>query len=129
MINAAGQIVGNYRKTHLFGAEERRLFQPENHWLIHDIAGMRVGVLICFDVEFPEVVRSLADRGVELVAIPTANMFPYVHILELLVSARAAENQVSSDRGFIAGCDRSGTKRLLLFVGTPPWSIWILTPN
>jgi predicted amidohydrolase len=112
LIDATGQFVGNYRKTHLFGTEERRLFTPGNQWVVQSIAGMNVGVLICFDVEFPEAVRTLAAQGAELIAVPTANMFPYTKIPTCVVPVRALENQV-----FVAYANRIGTEGTLKYCG------------
>lgn len=77
-----------------------------------DLDGLRVGVLVCYDVEFPEAVRALALAGAQLVAVPTALMEPSAWIAETLVPARAAENQV-----FVAYCNRVGTERTLTYVG------------
>jgi 5-aminopentanamidase len=112
LIDETGQLVGNYRKTHLFGAEERRLFTPGTEWVMRAIAGIQVGILICFDVEFPEAVRTLALAGAELIAVPTANMFPYTQIPSLLVPVRALENQV-----YVAYVNRSGTEGNLTYCG------------
>jgi predicted amidohydrolase len=112
LIDATGTLIANYRKTHLFGAEERRLFTPGDRWAVHSIAGMKVGILICFDVEFPEAVRALAAQGAELIAVPTANMFPYTLIPSLVVPTRALENQV-----FVAYVNRIGTEGTLTYCG------------
>ncbi|HEY9643457.1 MAG TPA: nitrilase-related carbon-nitrogen hydrolase, partial [Coleofasciculaceae cyanobacterium] len=101
LIDAEGDRVANYRKIHLFGSEERRLFTPGKHWVIQTIAGFKVGILICFDVEFPEAVRALALQGAELIAAPTAN--GDARISKVVVPARALENQL-----FIAYANRAG---------------------
>jgi predicted amidohydrolase len=112
LFNADGELVASYRKTHLFGPEERRLFTPGDQWVVVAIAGIQVGILICFDVEFPEAVRALTQAGAELIAVPTANMFPYTQIPNLLVPVRALENQV-----YIAYVNRSGTEGNLTYCG------------
>ena len=71
-----------------------------------------MGLLICYDVEFPEPVRRLAVQGAQLVAVPTSLMAPSHWIAELLVPARAAENQV-----FVAYANRVGAEGELLYVG------------
>lgn len=72
VIDPAGTIVEVYRKLHLFGAE-RKFFAPGNRGLpIVDVAGVRLGVAVCYDLRFPETLRILAVRGCEVVAIPTA---------------------------------------------------------
>ena len=60
-------------------------------------------MLICYDVEFPENVRHLALLGADLVAVPTALMRPFDVVANILVPARAYENQV-----FVAYVDRCG---------------------
>ena len=59
-----------------------------------DLDGWRLGLLICYDVEFPENARALALAGADLIAAPTANMDPYEVVATTLVPARAYENQV-----------------------------------
>jgi predicted amidohydrolase len=55
-------VAGVYRKTHLFG-EERERFVPGDSLAPVELAGRRLGPMICFDVEFPEVARTLARRA------------------------------------------------------------------
>ena len=61
-----------------------------------DLNGWRLGMLICYDVEFPENARQLALAGADLIAAPTANMIPYDVVATTIVPARAFENQVMS---------------------------------
>ena len=56
--------------------------------------GLKVGLLICYDVEFPEAVRALALAGADVVAVPTALIRPFDIVARTLVPARAYENQV-----------------------------------
>jgi predicted amidohydrolase len=112
LIDAEGNLAANYRKAHLFGAEEQRLFTPGRQRVLYTIAGVRVGILICYDVEFPEAVRALALQGAELIAVPTALMFPYTAIPNVLIPTRALENQV-----FVAYANRIGTEGNLQYCG------------
>jgi N-carbamoylputrescine amidase len=67
-----GQICVVYQKLHLF-AGERDVFTPGERGLpIANIGSLRLGVLVCYDLRFPEAVRIHAVRGVDLVAVPTA---------------------------------------------------------
>ena len=90
-----GGRLASYRKTHLFGALDHAQFRPGDHsstffaW-----RGWRLGLLICYDVEFPEAVRLLALQGVDAVLVPTANMQGFDEVPKLLVPARACENRV-----------------------------------
>ncbi|MFO7708309.1 MAG: carbon-nitrogen hydrolase family protein [Desulfobacterales bacterium] len=94
LIHPAGGATANYRKTHLYGREERRLFQRGDSLIVAETNGLKVGILICYDVEFPEAVRALALAGAELVAVPTALIQPFDVVARILVPARAFENQV-----------------------------------
>ena len=94
-INAAGKILGKYDKTHLFGDVDCQLFIAGTQLSkVVTLNGWRIGLAICYDVEFPEVVRALALNGTDLVVIPTANMTPFDSVATRLVPARAEENAV-----------------------------------
>ncbi len=110
VFNAALFIDGTttvvYRKSHLYGAYERKLFRaaaPSTRLFRH--AGLTFGLLICYDVEFPENVRRLARAGADVVLVPTAlpagdnGRF----IAERMVAVRAFENQL-----FLAYVDVTG---------------------
>lgn len=97
-----------YRKCHLYGQYERGLFAPgDGRPPIVRVGGMRVGILICYDVEFPEAVRGLALAGAELVAVPTAlpDSGHALFIAEKIVPVRAFENQVAVAYANHAGGD------------------------
>lgn len=92
-----GTRVITYRKAFLYGDYEKDLFEPGScDNVIVEHAGLKIGMLICYDVEFPENVRRLAVAGVDLVAVPTAlpatEHSPF--IANSVVSVRAFENQV-----------------------------------
>lgn len=71
VVGPAG-VVAHYRKLHLF-AEEKRSFTPGDLGLpVVEVAGGRIGVCICYDLRFVEVVRVLALSGAELICVPTA---------------------------------------------------------
>jgi predicted amidohydrolase len=94
LIDAGGQRLGNYRKTHLFGELDRGMFSAgDDHFPLVELEGWKLGMLICYDVEFPENVRRLALAGADAVLVPTANMEPFDFVCDVLVRARAFENQ------------------------------------
>lgn len=67
-----GALLATYRKLHLF-AGEQDVFTPGDHGLpVVEVDGLRLGVLVCYDLRFPEAVRIHALRDVDLVAVPTA---------------------------------------------------------
>jgi predicted amidohydrolase len=112
LIDDAGRALANYRKTHLFGPEERRLFRPGEDLAVARLAGLTIGILICYDIEFPELVRSLVLKGADMVAVPTALSPPYDEIPTSILRARAYENQI-----FVAYSNHSGTEGDLSFIG------------
>lgn len=85
---------------------------PGSHSMRFEIAGLRVGVLICYDVEFPELVRAEAQAGADLVVVPTALMAPHERIARQLVPVRSMENQI-----FLGYANRTGSEYGLDFVG------------
>jgi predicted amidohydrolase len=94
LIDAKGNTLANYRKTHLYGDLDRAMFSPgETALPIFELNGWRLGLLICYDVEFPENTRDLALAGADVILVPTANMEPYDFVADVTVRARAYENQ------------------------------------
>lgn len=91
-IDRDGRIAGCYRKIQLFGGEAEA-FAPGETLEIVEIAGVRVGLMICFDIEFPEIGRALAVGGAELLVSVSANMRPFGPDHRLCVQARALENR------------------------------------
>ncbi|MDJ0943199.1 MAG: carbon-nitrogen hydrolase family protein [Kiloniellales bacterium] len=112
LVDGAGAVRANYRKTHLFGPEEKRIFSPGTELMLVELGSMTLGLLICYDVEFPEAVRALVLAGADLIAVPTALMRPYENVPEQMVPARAFENQV-----FIAYANRCGQEGELTYCG------------
>ncbi len=95
LVGSDGSSLANYRKTHLFGELDRSMFSASGEGSrVLDVGGWWLGLLICYDVEFPENVRRLALAGADLVLAPTANMVPYEVVATTIVPARAFENQV-----------------------------------
>ncbi|RRO14128.1 carbon-nitrogen hydrolase [Saccharopolyspora rhizosphaerae] len=70
---AEGELVANYRKTHLYGEAERENFTP-GHELppVVEVNGFPVGLLNCYECEFPPLYQSLVGRGARLIVGPTA---------------------------------------------------------
>ncbi|WP_166177904.1 nitrilase-related carbon-nitrogen hydrolase [Rubrobacter tropicus] len=90
-VDRTGRVVGSYRKTHLFG-DERGAFVAGDELMMVELDGIKTGLLICFDVEFPEVARSLALAGADLLVTISANMDPFGRDHDVFATARALEN-------------------------------------
>ncbi|MDP3524081.1 MAG: carbon-nitrogen hydrolase family protein [Hoeflea sp.] len=104
-----------YRKSHLYGDYERGLFTPAPPaTCLFGHRGMTVGMLICYDVEFPENVRRLALAGAEMILVPTATPQGYsgTFIAEKMVPVRAFENQI-----FIAYVNNAGRDGAFTYAG------------
>ena len=85
-------VVARYRKLHLFG-KEKLWFDPGDLPLEPvDLGGVTVGVMICFDHFFPEVARTLALRGAQIICHPANLVLPGMGQLSMRV--RAMENRV-----------------------------------
>jgi ornithine cyclodeaminase len=105
VFDATGTLVLNYRKTHLWDPSrsyEKTVFTPGWDLPIADMffprtnQSITIGVLICFDCEFPEPARALALKGASVILIPTAIAAGLVDDItpRMTVPCRAAENHV-----------------------------------
>ncbi len=112
--------LATYRKLHLFN-DEKSWFEPGGELPVVDLPFGRVGMVICFDLWFPEAVRTLALAGVEVVAVPTnwvgsarRRMYDEAGYCQgdIVAMASAAQN------GVVMACaDRVGVERELRFLG------------
>lgn len=113
LVGPDGDVVTTYRKTHLYGEVDSLAFSPgDGGFTTVTFEGVTLGLLVCYDVEFPETVRSLALAGAELVVVPTALMVPYDVVAQVVVPARAFENQV-----YLAYANRTGRETQLEYCG------------
>ncbi len=95
MIGPDGVVRGRHRKVHLYGDLDRDQFVANGaRPAAFDFDGSRVGMLICYDVEFPEAVRSLAVDGARAVLVPTANMTGCEEVQEILVPGAGLREQL-----------------------------------
>lgn len=120
-IDRDGRVLPAIRKTHLFG-DEREVFRTGDALTPVTLCGARVGVVNCFEIEFPEVGRTLALRGAELLVAGSANMHPYELDHRTAVTARALENRVpvayANRVGSESGHDFCGSSRIVAPDGT-----------
>jgi predicted amidohydrolase len=113
VIGADGAALSHYRKTHLFGPCERAAYRPGIQFEPpFSLGGFKIGLLICYDVEYPEAVRSLALMGADVILIPTALTDEYAAVPDFIVPARSIENQV-----YIAYCNHAGVENGMRFLG------------
>ena len=104
-----------HRKTYLYGDYEKGLFSHgESKVVTMEFMGLKLGFLICYEVEFPENVRRLKLEGVDFVLVPTALAIGAYgrHIAGKVIPVRAFENQV-----FVAYANNSGNDSSFIYQG------------
>jgi 5-aminopentanamidase len=105
-------FVGSYRKTHLPFLGVDRFVVPGDALPVFDTPLGRIGIEICYDLRFPEVTRTLALQGADIVAHPTNFPMAAKVQTELITVARAAENRV-----YLLTANRCGKERWAEFCG------------
>ena len=128
-IGPDGTLLGAYRKVHMFdafGYQESAHNQPgDGDLVLFTIAGVRFGLTICYDLRFPELYRALAERGAEVILLPTAWAHGRLKELHLstLARARAIENTVYFAAADQTGAAMSGNSELIDPMGVTVASI------
>jgi predicted amidohydrolase len=107
VVDASGETAGTYRKTHLFGSESS-VFDAGHTLACIDVGAVRIGPMICFDMEIAEVARTLAFQRPDIFIGIAANMEPFY--VDHLVASRARAldnrtplvyvNRIGSEAGF-----------------------------
>ena len=113
LIDASGKLLSVCRKAHLFGDVDRAAFSAADTLCpLVKFGDWSVGLAICYDVEFPELVRAYARAGADVVLVPTANMLPYIGVATRVVPTRAEENEV-----YVAYANRVGVEAAFEYCG------------
>lgn len=89
----SGEIVGIQGKVHLF-EEEKCMFQSDSNYSIFKLDGYRVGIMICYDMAFPEVARILTLKGAEIIFNPSRIKREGTEPWHTYLKARCLENRV-----------------------------------
>ncbi|WP_206485129.1 carbon-nitrogen hydrolase family protein [Thalassotalea sp. G2M2-11] len=104
VFSPSGEMLAQYQKVHLFDVEvqdsernylESRYTHPGNELTTLTMAGVTLGLTICYDLRFPELFRALRQLGANVITVPSAftKVTGQAH-WETLLRARAIENQV-----------------------------------
>ncbi len=112
-----GQLLAVYRKTHLWGTEKAVFALGHALAPVVDTSVGRVAAMICYDLEFPEMVRDVALRGAQIVVAPSnwpTNSPPPGERAPEVVKAQAA---AAVNRVFVVVTDRVGTERGVEWIG------------
>ncbi len=123
VIDPVWEVVGTYDKTHLFSPHGEHLhFARGSNILVVETTLCRIGVIICYDLRFPELCRLTALSGAEVLCVPA--LWPLIRAdhWRLLLRARAVENQL-----FAVGCNGCGKIGNMDYPGASaivdPWGV------
>lgn len=121
VFNRAGEIVGRYSKIHLFRLmDEEKYLEAGNTVGLFELEGVQVGTMICYDLRFPELTRTMSLNGAQIVFLPAEWPHPRLNHWRHLQLARAIENQM-----FVVSTNRVGTAGETAFFGhsmvVDPW--------
>ncbi|MDM8549083.1 carbon-nitrogen family hydrolase [Desulfobacterales bacterium HSG2] len=113
VIDKDGSLAGSYRKVHRFSlTEENNYFSAGTRNVVCETSVGPVGLMICYDLRFPELCRSLALKGALVVIVPAQWPLVRVRHWNALLQARAIENQL-----FMVAANRCGDESDLKFGG------------
>ena len=131
-----GQLAGEYSKTHLFdvldlmnGVNESKLISPGNEIFVFDADFGKIGIIICYDLRFPELIRTLALKGVQYLFVPAAFYSPRGDHWQDLLRAAALQNSM-----YVIGVNLFGKlNNANIFCGrsliSDPWGVPVATAS
>jgi predicted amidohydrolase len=102
LVTSKGKVF-TYQKTHLFDREKLFFSPGEKSYAVHDVDGVKIGMMVCFDWCFPEVARVLALQGAQVICHPANLILPYG---QAAMRIRSIENRV-----FTITANRIGTEK------------------
>lgn len=121
VFDRTGVCIASYDKTHLFTPMgEDNYYTPGDRLCTFVLDGVKCGLIICYDVRFPELTRSLTVPGLDMLFV--VSQWPKVRTFHLrsLTTARAIENQM-----FLVCCNSCGTAGQTVYGGNSaiidPW--------
>jgi len=116
VIDKRGELIADYRKIHLFSNEpfcEDKHFGAGDRLCLFELCGWPCGLVICYDIRFPELPRALAVRGAEVMFVMAAWPPARIQHWKLLNAARAVENQL-----YVVAANRAGSDGDILYGGS-----------
>lgn len=103
VIEKNGVIIKEYQKSFLWGREQNYFVHGKREYEPVDTSAGRLGLLICYDIEFPEPSRALALKDAQIILVPSVWSIPALNRWQIQLSARALDNTV-----FVAGINNVG---------------------
>ncbi len=122
VINRAGEVVYQYDKVHLVPMLNEPLYLAGGKKVpeVFELDGVKMGLIICFDLRFTEIIRPLALEGAEVLFVVAEWPITRIHHWKNIQITRAIENQM-----FVVSCNNVGTYKNDTFGGTSmvvnPW--------
>jgi predicted amidohydrolase len=114
VIDTTGEIAGKYRKVHLFSLYGEHLHFGKGEWAgVCSTTLGKIGVMICYDLRFPELARTMALQGAEIICVSAQWPVHRIEHWSLLLRARAVENQL-----YVIGCNGSGREEKITWGGS-----------
>ena len=99
-------VVGKYRKTALWAAENNRFSKGTHEYQVFDIGFCKIGLLICYEIGFPEAARVLTLQGADILLYPSAFGKSRYYAWDIASRARALENG-----NYVIACNRTGIEK------------------
>ena len=129
IFDRSGKNIGSYQKIHLFKLmEEHKYIESGLSHFVFMLEGIKCGIIICYDLRFPELTRKLALEGIKLLFVPAQWPAARLDHWITLLKARAIENQI-----FVAAVNRAGEHTKDEFLGGSmiinPWGEIIAQGN
>lgn len=129
VFNRNGKVTADYSKIHLFRLmEEEKALTAGSRIGNIDLEGIPAGAMICYDIRFPELARTLALGGAKLLIVPAEWPHPRLNHWRTLLQARAIENQM-----YVVACNRVGVSGSTAFFGhslvIDPWGEIVVEGN
>jgi len=112
LIDNRGCVFCKYRKTHLWDSEKNCFAPGDTGVCVADTPFGRIALMICYDIDFPEMARTAALKGAEMLILPAAWDYINKDLWEIFLPARAAENMM-----FVCGVNLFEKNDLSYFFG------------
>src|SRR5210317_1510912 len=117
-INHKGEVLANHRKSILpLSSKENLLFDRGSKQTMITYKGLKIGIVICYELEFAELVRKLATKGAQLILAPTAQSIHWPAASRYIARSRAFENGVyvayANFIGKLYGIDFLGESKII----------------
>lgn len=124
LIDPGGERIACYRKIHLFGyrSKESQILSPGDQVIVVETDLGKIGMSTCYDLRFPELFRSMLDKGAELILVASAWPYPRLEHWIMFNRIRAIENTT-----FLVSSNCVGINNKIQFCGhsmiVDPWGV------